>query len=779
MIRELYINGRLLDLSDDEPIAITYQVNDIAELTDRQASYSNRFSVPNTNRNAFILNFSNKPETNTLYPYRRLPAYYIQNGIPTIKNGIAIIDGFDGKYEITLYAGIYDFFSQLGDLSLKDIDWSDINHVYDLASIRTLNENYLKGTSNVCWPLINWGAYKANQNVDIKYQQPALRFSEIINRIFEKTTFSKSGNIFSEGIYLDEALTLSPDEQTVDQSYLDDRTFIGSVAQPWNDFGVPQQGGPSISNVIAFLRHNLPGGFTDNLYIDGVNELIIPWPQAYLPQHVLNTSSYKSDAYLTVEIHIKLLFDRISLLGNENIRIFKNDVLYHIVQVGDYPDHAGAITNLQFEDTYTIDLKPGDVIKVQLYAINFSLNIDTTKTFMSITAINTIPLGGDLNYNFLVPDLKLKDIIKSFCQQFGLIITPSDDIQTMVFTEFREIRESISKAENWSNKLDLSTKPTITYRIGNYAQINNFKYATDDTTKGFGDSSFEINDTILEPSTDCVQLIYPSALPETNIRTTSYKFLTLPLPDYFSKPQWKNFTAYSIGDQVGNNAIIYVCIANISGLISIDIANASFWQIRTDQYLTNQPNQGVKIDRYTLIKADGWDSEKSYSQGDEVNYAGIIYVAINDTTGNIPSISLGHWIVRGVQFEQTISSLSRLVLIRPITPGIKSADNIAYTDGVSTVGSNTDDYPMAYFSDGTQAYNLTFQYLISTYYPELKNMLNQLKSVECLIRLNDVDINKLDFLKLKYIEYFGNYFYLNKVNEYISGQSVSCQLIRM
>jgi hypothetical protein len=777
--RQLYINEHLVDLSPDEPIPLTYQVNNIAELENRQANFSNTFSVPDTGNNKNVLGFSNKTESNTNIPYRKLPMTYIQNGVPIFVNGVAIVEEFNGKYSITLYSGMYDFFSQLGDLTLKDIDWSSFNHTYDVNTVVSNNVAYLNGTSDTCMPLINWGAVLSP--VDIKYQCFALRYSTIIDKIFNKTSYTKSGEIFNHGIYLDQALTLSPDQQETNDVDLEARSLQVLAPGGLNDYGVTITNGPNISNLLALF--SVDYNTSTNLIRDFVNPKTISYPASWIPPQTLNTTRYRSTYYGTVQIDTNLLFTTIRLTGSENYRVFKNNILIRIIPIGDYPDSSGDVTAVYFNDSFTVDVKPGDEIKIQFYAIKWSItNTSSSVNSVSIQNISTIPLGGTANYNYLVPDLKLKDIIKSFCQEFGLIVTSNQN--EIIFTQFSEIKKNIDQAEDWSDKLDTSIVPTINYRIGDYCQNNYFKWKPDDGTKGFGDSSFSINDTTLNAKTDLFEMLYPSALPVENIRGITYKFKTLPLEDYFDLPTWQLFHAYSIGDEVGKNGVIYVCIQNITGLVAIDYYNTSYWQIRSDQYSTDTTNQGVYIPRFTKIEADVWDQEKTYEQDDQVNYGGIIYVAIATTTGNNPSSpdSLAYWEVRTLQYEQTISSDSRLVLIRPIYrkyPGAPNGDNITYTDGVNNVGGDTATTPMAYWSDALEPYNLTGQYLLENYYKELINMFINLKVVTCFVRLTDADISNLDFLKLKYIKNFGNYFYLNIVEDYVSNESVKAQLVRM
>lgn len=68
--------------------------------------------------------------------------------------------------------------------------------------------------------------------------------------------------------------------------------------------------------------------------------------------------------------------------------------------------------------------------------------------------------------------------------------------------------------------------------------------------------------------------------------------------------------------------------------------------------------------------------------------------------------------------------------------------------------------PNVYFED------LRFINLINIYYAQYSNLLNNSKAVNCLIRINNIDINTLDFRKPVYIDYFGAYFYLNEIQQY-------------
>lgn len=762
---ELYINGQLIEIDDTEPVGFTYQVYSIADLTP-QAAYSNTFNIPDTSKNRVAFNFSNTIQSNTIEPYRKLPCTYIRGGMQVIENGIAIIEGYNGNFQITVYASIFDFFSQLGDLTLKDIDWSELNHLFDLNTVENINNKYDKPISGTtpynCFPIINWGGYDPQKDIDLKYQMPCIKLAYIIKKIFAKTTYSYSGKILSDGLFNDIAMTLSPDDTGVAQDILDSRSMKAvSVYYPYfNAFNSgPQQfininrtglDVISLMSLLGVFRDVTAAGYFDStagaFYKDTVKSVIKVGPRNINPltllgagtaikntangaiqleqEPPLNESAYISSWYETVLIksHIWNLSSKLNDTGSKigdfilpTYIVLKNGIsIYETTPETELID--GQSEMLLFEDEFTCSLVPGDNIKIvisyQIFTPYQSYLGDYS--YISITAQNALLFNSILNYNTLVPALKLKDILGCFCQQFALIISPSSN--NILFTEFKEIKLNIPEAEDWTEKLDLFQQPSITYRIDGYAQINNLKWKSDDATNGFGDSSFSINDTVLDSVIDVFEMIYPSALAFNNIKET-------------------------INQPIGGNT-------------------------------------GIQIPRYTLTEADNWVTTTSYSEGDAVNYGGIIYTAIAESFDIIPFGNTSYWLQNPLQYDQTISSDSRLVLVRRI--GSSGIGAINYTDGENVLSIDYSNCLIAWFSDPVQAYQLHFNYIIQTYWSEFVRMLNQLKVVECFIRLTDLDIVQLNFLTLKYISYFNNYFYLTAVEEYIQGgQSTKCNLIRM
>ncbi|MEI8204845.1 MAG: hypothetical protein WCH34_17630, partial [Bacteroidota bacterium] len=121
-IEDLNGNWKLADMGDDKP-AMNYQVNDIAELKDRQASYSQALKIPMTKNNCAIFGFSDTFDVVTEFPYQKhncrlLSNDYIIAGVGTF----LIIDKVNQFFEVQILSGNADFFNQLSEKKMTELD---------------------------------------------------------------------------------------------------------------------------------------------------------------------------------------------------------------------------------------------------------------------------------------------------------------------------------------------------------------------------------------------------------------------------------------------------------------------------------------------------------------------------------------------------------------------------------------------------------------------------------------------------------------------------------
>lgn len=108
-----------------------------------------------------------------------------------------------------------------------------------------------------------------------------------------------------------------------------------------------------------------------------------------------------------------------------------------------------------------------------------------------------------------------------------------------------------------------------------------------------------------------------------------------------------------------------------------------------------------------------------------------------------------------------------------------NANGVNYTDS-STSSLITTDLPLCYFDLPDKTVGLSYDHtILADHWQALQSMLNQVKKVTAYFKLSQADMAGLDHFKPIYVEYFGNRFYVNKVENYVPGKSTKCHLIRL
>ena len=166
---QLYINDQLVDLNDDSPIALTFQINNLAEVQNQQGNTSNQFKLPLTQRNRQILGFPDDIAFTNNLPYQQYQAKLIQDGLEIIPYGIAELNGIEqDNANVTVLSGNVDFFDaidgKLYDMGDSTSQWSDMgqnlvwkqyDHQWNLTNV----VNSQTKTDGWIYPIIDYRLY--------------------------------------------------------------------------------------------------------------------------------------------------------------------------------------------------------------------------------------------------------------------------------------------------------------------------------------------------------------------------------------------------------------------------------------------------------------------------------------------------------------------------------------------------------------------------------------------------------------------------------------------
>ncbi|MFD2145481.1 hypothetical protein [Mucilaginibacter antarcticus] len=177
---QLYINDQLVDLSDDAPIALTFQINNLAEVRNQQGNTSNQFKLPLTQNNRRILGFPDDVAFCTQAPYSKYPAKLVQDGLEVIPYGVAELNSVDNSSaNITILSGNVDFFDaiegslyEMGDSKSVWYSplWKNYDHEWSLNNVvlsRTKTEGWI-------YPVIDYGNLTDDKSkpINIKHLRP-------------------------------------------------------------------------------------------------------------------------------------------------------------------------------------------------------------------------------------------------------------------------------------------------------------------------------------------------------------------------------------------------------------------------------------------------------------------------------------------------------------------------------------------------------------------------------------------------------------------------------
>ena len=117
------IDGKVwsLDLPLDAP-AMNYQINNLAELKDRNASYSQRISLPRTTHNEQAFQFSFEVGSGSGVPYMKFPCQLFYEGALISPAGavLNIVDVSDTSIGVQILGATVDLFDTLNNTDAKD-----------------------------------------------------------------------------------------------------------------------------------------------------------------------------------------------------------------------------------------------------------------------------------------------------------------------------------------------------------------------------------------------------------------------------------------------------------------------------------------------------------------------------------------------------------------------------------------------------------------------------------------------------------------------------------
>lgn len=485
---QLFINNQLVDLGD-EPLQLTYQINNLADVQNQQGDFSKQFKVPVTQNNRRVLGFPDEVALFSTSAYELLPAKIVQDGFEILPAGLASIESVESDgISIIIRAGNAGFFTALGDFKIYDMGdstslatnkgasllWQPYNHTWDVDNVA----NSQTKTSGWIWPVVDYGLLRDvnNPELDIRLMRPGFFLKTAIDLMVANTGYrinTTEGSLLSNPLY--------------------DRLIV-QFANDNLEHGADYANSTITKHSVEVIKT------ADQTCHYGANPSEVSFQKVinagegnYLPQFNAYAASSYVDVEITVECDVKYSSKKHD--GNFGITI----VLYdpdtkeyisrasHVIYTDDVKTSNNDDDEFVEKEFKNIKLSFSEsMVPQQSFRIGFTNSDGTTIGIVRAGArftvtekkSNVLP-GQEVQCERIFPDISQKDLIKDTLQRFGLTCQTDEFSRTVTFASFADIVNNIPIARNWTNKC-INQGKAVYNQLGNYAQQNNLKYKQDD-----------------------------------------------------------------------------------------------------------------------------------------------------------------------------------------------------------------------------------------------------------------------------------------------------------
>lgn len=498
MITNIYINGRLLDLFDDEKVELTSKLSDVEKLSNVFNDFSNSFTVPATANNNQIFKHYYDVDIDDSFNANiavdsiiEIDSFTLRQGKIQLE-GVNVLEGKPDSYKIAFFGGLKQLSELFKNDKLSRLDYvvnefgveskvynslSQFDFIYNSTNyINSLNLPTFMG-GNIITPLINYSDRDWNYGddgiYDIGIPKGAIKESEtrfaikvikIIEAIEEKYNIEFSRDFFGRAMFNDLFLWMNNEK---------DRTFTED----------------KIVDIIS------NGNFND----------------VYYTVNTVSNTILKQPAPLDVEKKLIAVVKTTSGYEDVNLRFKMFNVNGVLLQTQEGVGVASISYSGNDEVYFTVSSDITAIYQVTFTASNFSWNFagsgaPTPIRNSRIMTTNSISSNNVFQVENAIPDMQVLEFIQGIMKAFKLVIRPlaTDRFYIDTLNEYYK-KGKVIDITDYTDQKEVNIDRPIVYRnIGFYFQKTDnvlgkkFRELNDPINElvGYGDLSAEYNDII-------------------------------------------------------------------------------------------------------------------------------------------------------------------------------------------------------------------------------------------------------------------------------------------
>jgi len=542
MAGELFINGRLVDIDQEAPFPLTFNISDIKDLNARKGNKSKTITLPGTKNNtALMLSVFTLSATESIStsdsdfvdfdPSIKAEAQYYQNGLLEF-NGVAqlmsckLMNGI-WSFEITLVSDTIDYISRLAKIKVNELGFSEYNHSLTLADqqdtwngIIQLNGSPSTNQDSQGWTgrgyyygLIDYGFTRpAPSTFSVENIPPQVFCYEILEKAFAYCGITWSSQFLESQLFKKLLLaypggdlpTISTAQADNDSLFSTENNNLSGYIFDFNKKGISNLG--VLSNNLTFYKAGSIGAFTDE-YDCTINQDNLNQAQSTSPLSFVAASeglfrvNYVGDHDVSFTIsgtNGSGVYDigynfTLRLITYKNNVLVSSDVIY-----SQSANTTATTTNINFSFDYSrdINLLINDSLSFRLALIVYeldvsrngitqgSLNFQVTSNTADLNVLKKpqqLSAGGTVYMDAFLPDMTCDQFLKGLITAFNLYVKPSNADATILEIEpLADFYNSSGDAIDWSEKLDRSQEIKIEPTINFSAKNYKFNFEQED-----------------------------------------------------------------------------------------------------------------------------------------------------------------------------------------------------------------------------------------------------------------------------------------------------------
>lgn len=496
-----------LDIYEDIPISVVIQELDIRNLEERKSPFSRTFTIPATKNNSIVfehyfevngIDFNPLTKIDSIVQFRGTDIFSGILRLQAVINNPSHTD-----FEVYIMGEVGDFGSELQNLTLQDLDYTDLLHENSYSAV-TLSweakDNDTDGLfgGKILYPMINYGLYyqdtgtgatpqftytfgesrsfdQAGFAVPPELFKPAIRVRDVVDRIFSATTYNLNSAFmdtdYFKSIYMD---TFQNGKLGIESaSAVTNQNIFRTYQRPYSYFDF-QNGVPAGFNKRLNFETFSPDGYDplNNFVLGAATSGGVNPPDA-------SPGSYFRVPYAgTYSWNYRFNFDGGGILGSN---VFFQMVAYK------GPTQASA-TSFAATQSYSTLASPtdfavnwfftgsclaGDYVFIKLIINGGTIGalrikpyndagIQTSAPQWDLYSAPTLQGQQLVDMKLGIPNLNSLNFLKGLTTMFNLVVIQDEVNKQIDFVPFTWYYDDATRIErDWTQKLDLDS----TYRI--------------------------------------------------------------------------------------------------------------------------------------------------------------------------------------------------------------------------------------------------------------------------------------------------------------------------